>query len=158
MSVVPLSTEAVGVQHSVSAGNNIAGDQPDNGDAVFDLARQVLVHPEEAGGGGGYFRPADSLLMGDNHAFVTRVHVLSTAGFNWTINVTSGFGDGVGLDGDAPLFDATLASGSDSASVLVNLELLPGQAIRVTTSGATTAVFAIVHFSETSGDHGRMNA
>jgi hypothetical protein len=156
MSIVPLSTESTAIQHSVGAGNNLSGDQPNNGAPAFDQARHVLVHPEEAAGGGGYFRPEDSLEVGDNHAYCTHVQIFSQAAFTWTLNVTSGFGDGTGLDGDDPVHDQTIATGSVSSHVRVNIELLPGQAIRVSTAGASTPVYAIAHFAETSGDHGRL--
>lgn len=160
MAQIPLADEAVGIQHSVPAGHNIPGDLPDVGtlgEPTWNKDRQVLIHVEPVGaGGGGFFLPSEDLLLASNHAFCTHVQIFSSAGFSWTVNVTSGLGDGTGLDGDNPDKDQGIASGTDNAHVPVMRELLPGQGVRVSTSGATGRVFAIAHFANVVGQGGRL--
>lgn len=156
MSIVPLSTEALGIQHSAPAGSDLTGIRAANGPAVFSSERQVLVHPEEAGDGGGLFLPSDDVAPTNNHAYCTHIQLFSSAAFAWTIYVTSGLGDGSATTLDNPNKDQAIATGSDNSHVRTNVELLPGQAIRIVTTTATADVYAIVHFSETSGDSGRL--
>ena len=156
MSVIPLSTEATGIQHSVPAASNLTGVRAANGDAAFSTARHVIVHPVETGNGGGVFLPADDLAATSNHAYCTHLQLFSSAGFGWTAYVTSGLGDGTLATIDDPAHDQVIATGSNNAHVRTNVELLRGQAIRVVTTGGSAVIYAICHFSETSGDSGRL--
>lgn len=157
---IPLSAANVGLEQAVTGTNNMTGVLP--GDATtpsFNSARHVFEHTAETGNGGGLFLPAEDLLVGNQHAFCTQLWFRSTGTFDYTVAVTSGLGDGTaGTTVDDPTNDLTLASdtGVSGAIVTVNLELLPGQGIRVTTANATSGVSVVAHFCQAHGEGGKL--
>lgn len=157
MSKIPIGDGAVGVQHSVPASNNFSGELP-AGTPAYVPTREVLAYPVEGGNGGGLFFPVDPLIPGPQHAFCTHVQLFSAAGFSWTVDITSGLKDGDATHVDDPLHDQELENGSGNAHVRVMRELLPGQGVRVVTTGASAIVYAIFHVTITVGSGGRVVA
>lgn len=163
MSIINLSIEGTGVEQHTDASFNLTGDTPSDPDnASWDPARHVVTYPAEPADGGGLFDPAQVLKVDDTHAYVTHIQIVSIKGgaFTWTVDVTSGLEDGDASKIDDPARDQEIAAGSDNVHLRANVELLPQQKIRITTSGvgASDTVRAIVHFSKTHSGGGRLIA
>jgi hypothetical protein len=159
MSVIPLSTESVGIQQKVPAGGDFVGDNPPQSaidDAVFSQSRNVVAVPDFAGDGGGLFFPSDYLATSGKQTYATHVMLFSSAAFNWTISVTSGLGDGTATKVDDPVHDAAIATGSANVHQRMNVELLQSQGIRVVTTGGSAPIYALVLMANVSGDSGRL--
>lgn len=157
--IVPLSSESIGIQHQVPAGNNFTGIRPSTSeldDTTVLPKRNVVVVPTLAGDGGGLFLPSDYLKMDQRQAYVTHVILMSSATFGWSINVTSGLGDGSATTVDDPVLDMELFTGNDSVHQRMNIELLQTQSIRITTTGGAQPIYAIVLMANTAGDGGRL--
>lgn len=159
MSLINLSVESIGVRHIVTGTNNMTGVLPTNGAPTYDRVRHVLEYPAEATTGAGLFVPTLLFTNIKDHAYCPQILLLAASGvFTYSVAVTSGFGDGDATTIDAPAHDAVIASGSGVTNLLLkpNIELLPGQGIRVLMNTASATHTAIVYFCLTMGDGGRM--
>lgn len=155
-----LGIENTGIQQTVPAASNFTGILPAKA-AAFDRDRHVMVHPAEASDGGGLFLPSRVTPHGDKHAFCMFLQLMSEASFDFQVFVTSGFGDGTeGTTVDDPIHDAavTSADSSDGVHLRLNVELLPGQGIRVITENGSEIIHAIAHFCLANGEGGRLIA
>lgn len=155
MTTVRLGANAIGIEHAVDAGSTMTGVVSADTNPNYINDREVIQHAQLAGNGEGLVDPHPYISSGN--PYCTFAQIISTGAVNWSVYVTSGMGDGDATTIDDPSRDQEIATGTGNAHIRMNVELLPGQFIRVI-SGAAGAdpMRVIIHFVATLNCGGRL--
>lgn len=155
---INLGDSSVGVEQTAPIGQAFNGEHPAGALSDMDQSRDVVSWPDAAAGQAGLFSP-EKFIVSRIHAFCTAIQIISGPAVTWKVYVTSGLRDGTAVEYDSPLADQEIAAGTGSTHVRVNIELLPGQNIRVTAAAAAVVPTRVItHLSNVIGAGGRLNA
>jgi len=156
--VIKLQDASLGIEHCVPVGQVMLGHKPVDTDPGYDTVRHVNSFAKPLDGVMGLMDPTPH-VNAHSHAFCTGVQIFQADGLAWGVFLTDGMGGGTDVEVDDPAHDILLASGTDRAYQKLNVELLPGQKIRVVCAVATTFdTRVIAMFANVIGPGGRLIA
>lgn len=155
-----LPETSLALQHSVAVGQAMEGKIPADDDPAFAQSRAIITYEEPADGVMGLFDLASLFTERQTRPFLTGMQIICGSTVTWQLFVTCGDADRGTVDTgeyNDPAYDVELASGTGPAYIKPNVELLPGQALRVLAdTAAAVPTIATVLLANTIGGGGRL--